>query len=356
MAAIEGLRALPMSMDVVRRAGDHGFLFQYLHDPYVRYASFDGKTTYQYNTDLIPDRYINKFRSVLDYVSDGSSVYMLTDKGNYATNPNPETVTNTARAFISRYDIKGAYRSTVELEGKYDYCVRLAFAGGSSELLIVSCVATEKNKTPFTDPVRGYDPTPFVGLFQTNGQFLRRLELPNDLESVPTVDSSKHDGGYELAKVKAIHSLDAKSPSDLEYIITQSCLDNDSQNTIITRFSPFWGTGHADQTPVVYVLDRNLTVRRIELPKSQTRMGGISDIRLMRGRIVTLYRETNDASERWRFILRVYDLKGKLVSEYGYDPYDFGVALLDWNPHRALFATQTGDPKDPRLGVIEGME
>lgn len=352
ITTVDGLRALPLGG--AKYAGN-GFIFQYRDDPFVRYASFDGKTTYQYDTDSIPSKYMSPSKHIASFASDGASVYVLTYTR--ADDKKPKFARNNNKIFISRFDIKGPYISTQALDGVYDNCLQFSLAGRSNDMFVVSCMQVEKNKTEFNDPVRGWDPAPFVGLFQTNGQFLRRLELPNDITMDLTVVSDKEPSKWAYAKNKPKHSLDALTLGAAEEMILNTPLCNDLQgNMMVSRFIAFDGQTHVNQVPVVFVLDPYLNVKRVELQAPTMKYGGPLEIKLMGGMIIALYRESNDASERPRFILRVFNTNGKVVRAYSYDPFEFGVALVDWNSHRALFATQTGDPRNPTLGLIEGLE
>lgn len=355
VTVIEGLRALPFGGANPKHAGADGFIFQYNNDPFVRYASFDGKITYQYNTDSIPSRYMYDGQP-RNFTSDGSYVYVLTSA--LADTKRTVYAPNNLKMFVSRYDMKGTYLSTVPLDGVYNFCNQFAVAGHSKDMFIVSCEQIEKNKTEFSDPVRGYDPVPHVGLFQTNGQFVRWLELPNDISIDLTVVSAKDKTKWAMAGSTPKHNLDALNQSDFEEMAMNCPVERDSQgNVMVSRFSTYQGSPRETaRTPTVFVISPDLSVSRVELQVSAAKFSSLMQVSLMDGRIVALFRESRDASERARFVLRVFDLKGDTVSEYSYDPFDFGLALVDWNPRRALFVTQTGDPRNPMLGLIEGVE
>ena len=354
ITVVEGLRALQFDAKGPKQAGD-GFIFRYNNDQFIRYASFDGKTTYQYNTRSIPSKYI--YGGLLNnFTSDGQYVYVLT--GNFADPKKAPSTPNNFKIFVSRYDMKGTYLSTVPLDGTYNVCNQFAVVGSSKDMLVVSCTVVEKNKTEFNDPVRGYDPVARVGLFQTNGQFVRWLELPNDISIDPTVVSLKDKTKWAPAGNKPKHNLDALEQQEFEQMVLSCPIERDSQgNVMVSRFvDPQGYSTKKLPTPTVFLIGPDLSVRRVELQTATAKFSGLSQVNLIGGKIVALFTETKDASQRAYFVLRVFDLKGKMIGEYAYEPFDFGLALVDWNPHRALFLTQTGDPINPMLGLLEGVE
>ncbi len=318
---LNNLMALPIADQAAKHAGNNGYLFYYGQNrPVIIYQSFDGHETYKYDTNLVEKQLVNEYHNWSDYTGNGSSVYVL---WNYAPTPHVPL----SQCKLSRFDKDGQYRETVRVEGEYYSCHNIALA--DSNTLVMAAT--------------GLDRMPFVGLFQTNGQLIRRLNLTDDLHM--TAD-----------KKKRLAPLEFNDAYTLDLYEQMSLMDSDGDGNVmlVRRYLE-----QQDESPlptVVFYIHPDGTSNRSILEAPHTKFGHTFLIRAFHNRIVTIGTERNDASEVAKCVLRVYDNHGKLLQDK-HLPIQFGFALLDWNEHRALFATQAGNPRAQvrHLGIIEAL-
>lgn len=321
LTEINGLMALPIADDAAKHAGDNGFIFWYAQNHDVLfYQSFDGKTTYTYQTKQVEAQLVNEYHNWSDYASDGSSVYIL-------WNYNPVVHVILSKCKISRFDIDGQYRGTVPLDGDYSACHNVALADGKT--LAITATATDK--------------TPFIGLFKTNGQLIRRIDLAGDLRMTEDKD-------------KKLEPLEFRDDFILDSYEQMSLLDNDGEGNVVLTRRYLPNEGEEPQPTVVFMIDRNGRVKHFVLERPKSKYGKTFVTRPYHQHFVTIGSERTDASDPARIFLRVYDFKGKLLNEQRLS-INFGFMLTDWNEHRALFLTQAGDPtlKVRHLGLIEAL-
>jgi len=323
LTEINNLMALAISDEAVKHAGDNGFIFWYAQNHSVLfYQSFDGKTNYKYDTNQVEAKAVNEYHNWSDYTSDGSSVYVL-------WNYNPVVHVTLAHCKLSRYDIDGQYRGTVQMDGDYYACHNIAALDGNT--VVMTATAT--------------DLTPFVGLFKTNGQLIRRLDLPGDLH----MTENAH---------KKLGPLEFRSDDSFTMSIYQqtSLLDSDGQgNVFLTR--RYISEKDEDSLPtVVFKISGYGEISHFVLEKPKTKYGKTFVTRPYRDRFVTIGTERVDASDPAKIFLHVYDSKGKLLKEQRLSIV-FGFMLVDWKDSEATFLTQAGDPslKVRHLGLIKAL-
>jgi hypothetical protein len=318
----------PKGLDVsaTRFGGRNGFLVQFVGEKVIKFIGFDGREIKSYDPAQIPAAFTNPKKYIVDYASDGSSVFILTTDG-------IEHEDDNLNFYISRFDSTGSYRNSVKLDRQMYSCSKLVML--SDDRLIVNCIARK-----LTEERTRAVLSPLTAVFQTNGQFLQELKLPNDVKQVGESETRKDE-------------LDLPSPMQAQLILDSSILDRDEYgDVLISRFLPL---PESTSSPVLYTISKYGEVKRIKLQKSIGKYWGALTARLFDGKIALIYGSRNDASDRSKCVLQIYDLGGKLQSSYHYDPFDFGVVLLNINDRRAVFAIQRGDPSNQRLGLIEGL-
>jgi len=309
---VDGLYNLAIATEMVKNAGNCGKLFAYDDKlTEIHYLGCDGKTHHTYDLEKIDPKYKDAYDTSPGFTSDGSGVYVL-----YGHNPVPHV--ELAQCFVARFDIDGSYRGVKQLDGDFIACTQLAMLNPNT--LVLGAI------TP--------DRMPFLGLFQTSGQFIRKVELKGDMTFT---DDTKR-------------SLDSSLVFNDEYkfngYIQASALDNDGAgNVVLIRHSDADTNREAIKEPTVFfTLTRDGDVKRFVLPKSKHQYAVLlATPRPFNGHIVTLWAESDTASEPMKAYLRVYDFEGKQVQESQYNPRLFGSLLFDWNEQRALFFSQGGD-------------
>lgn len=321
---VKSLFAMALTPDLIKHAGSNGVVFAYTGEPSAfRYVSFDGQTSYRYDLGMVPDAMVNPFHNYSDFASDGSSVYVL-------WNWNPDPHLDVATCTLSRFDLDGQYRGTLKMDGKFQACYKLGMIDKDRLVLMAE----------------NMDGTPFTGLYQVNGQFIKKIALPNDVRVAPKSKDPKDFGLLEVVNDNEVANYEGFST-----------IDNDGDgNLFIVRRSAS-GVTNPDFPTVIYAVLPTGDVKSFKLEKPKTKYGNIILIRPFHRRIVVVGVEQEDLSQWAKCSMRVYGMDGKLISEHRYVPRDFGSMLLDWTPRRALFGTQAGDPnlKVKHFGIIEAI-
>lgn len=320
---VKGLRALPIGG--IRYGGPDGFLFKYDNDRTVRYASFNGQVNHSYDQGLIPKYAV--YDGIIDYSYADGDVYTLTYSGK-------------DDKYISRYSFDGTYQSSAKIEVPDDAgCAFMSYI--SQGELLLNCFRAIKLEGKMPNTVR----MPYTAIIRTNGTLVKELTLPKDVTL------------RENDEQKEKHDLDARTPEEIEIMLDTGYTDQDAYgNVLLSRYIPFNGENNLEREhPILYIIKHDGHIARVRLPASGKKNGGIVFARLIDGKIVSVWTERNDASERYKTYLRVFDFTGKKVGEWQYNILDFGNLVVQWNPEKALFITQTGKPVKPSLGLIEAL-
>jgi hypothetical protein len=324
LTEVPSLMAMPLVPEFIKRAGDNGVLVVYEGESGgVRYLSFDGQRTVRYDLNLVPQDMTNPFRNFSDVTSDGSVVYVL-----WNWNPDPHQ----ARAIctLSSYDLAdGHYRGTIKMDGVFEGCDKIASLGPEQLVLMA----------------QNLDGSPFHGIYQTNGQFVKKLSFPKDIRYV---SKDKPKDKYEPLEIV----------DDLGFSkYSLSTIDNDGEGNLFMIRRSEDSLEDTSIPIVVFSMNRNGEIHRFQLPRPKTKYGSVVAVRASHQHVVVLTSEQNDRSEWVKAVLRVYDATGKLVQEDGYIPQDFGFMLIDWTPERTLFGMQAGNPraKVKHFGILEAL-
>jgi hypothetical protein len=322
---VDNLLELTIGDDGVKSAGENGFVFWFAANRNVLvYQTFDGKTTYKYDLKQVENNKVDRTHNWSDFTSDGSSVYVL---WNLVLKYRPP-VTNCA---LSRFDIGGQYRGTIKLDGEFGFCRQIAVLDHGRMI-----VGGEK-----------LDGKPFLCMFQTNGQLIREVHLPRDVRL-----TNKKPDKEKLAE------LEVKNESDLEEYSSWTLMDSDGDgNVAITRrIVDTHVEGRSADPWVVFVITRTGEITRFTLERPKTRFGNTFVIRPLNRHVITIDMEQDNPSSFLHLWLRAYTFDGKRVTEYEL-ARPLGPPLLDWNEHRALFATQPRNPRDMpnQFVMIEGV-
>jgi hypothetical protein len=322
---VDGLYELMIADDGVKSAGNSGFVFWTVANRnLILYQSFDGKTTYRYLLDQVEREKIDKTRNWADFTSDGSSVYVL---GNLVTSYRSGITSCT----VLRFDLDGQYRGATKLDREYRFCRQIAVLDKNT--LVVGGESLVGN--------------PFLCMYQTNGQFIREIHLPGDVRLTKKKVTNRKPG-----------ELDVTSEQDLEDYSTYTLMDSDGEgNVVITRRIVDTGVeGRSSRPWVVFSITRNGEITRFTLERPKTRFGNTFVVRPLHGHVVTVDMQQDEPRSLLHLWLRAYSFRGKRIAEYELER-PLGPPLLDWNEHRALFATQPVDPREKphQFTMIEGI-
>lgn len=321
LVEVDSLMAMALQPEMIKHAGDKGILFGYSDEEgAVRFLSYDGTTNYRYDLSQVPGDLVNPFRTYSDISSDGSTVYVM-----WTWNPDPHIAVATCT--LSRFDLNGHYRDTIKMDGKFDDCYQLS--------------VWDKDRIILT--ARTLDGNPFIGVYQPNGQFVKKITLPGDVRI-------SHDEKHK-------RTLDVGDDLSVFKYMAMTTIDDDQQGNFVIQRRSADNVQDSSIPTVIFIIDRNGDVKRFTLPKPTTKYGNVVFLHPFHGHIVVLFAEQNDVSEWAKAVMRVYDYDGKLISENEYIPRDFGFMLLDWTPERALFGTQAGNPRAAvkHFGIIEAI-
>lgn len=309
-------------------AGDSGVLMFSTTDPV--YIRFDGTKSVWFHPNQTPD--LNG-KSYIDgsACSDGSDVYLLTYER--------KKMLNGDHAFsIARYDLDGKFLGVNSLDFDLFQSQKMA-AIGNDRVLISGTV--KHGDLQYPERVRVY---PFIGIFSSNGQFLREIQAPHDIQLW-------HDN--PLAPKRSLLDLDN---GQIEEIANASFLDRaNTGDVILVRHSAI--ASFTQMAPIAFVIHPSLEIERLVLPKPEN--GYLVSVKVVGPELVAFYVESQsgDASEKSHGTLRVVNVSsGKIVHSYRVDLDTFGEFLISWSRSSALFATQTGTRQTGiRLAFIEAL-
>jgi hypothetical protein len=326
LTEVKQLYSLPI-MTELKAAGDCGKLFLYFNQfTKLHYFSCDGSVTHVYDLEKVDPKYMGDYNVASDFSSDGSTVYVL-----YAHNPVPHI--ELADCNVAKFGINGDYQGAVKLEGP-DFIGCTQLVSVDRDTLMLQAISTTR--------------LPFIGLFRTNGNLIKELHLPGDMSFT------------DDPKQKLDDTLVFNDEEKFSLYIQVSRLENDGEgNIVLFRQSPADTNEEKIKEPnVFFIVQKEGTMKHFALPKPKAKTALLIDTpRPFHGRIVTLWAETDDASQPMKAMMLVFDFDGHQVSASQFNPGLFGSKLVDWNEHRSLFLTQAGDItlKVRPLGIAEAL-
>jgi hypothetical protein len=326
LSEVKQLYSLPI-MSELKSAGDCGKLFQYFNQfSKLHYFSCDGAVTHEYDLTKVDPKYKDDYSVLSDFTSDGSTVYTL-----YGHNPKPHV--ELADCYVAKFGITGDYKGAVKLQGP-DFIACTQLVSVDRDTLLLGAISTTR--------------TPFLGLFSTSGQFLKELHLPGDMTFT------------DDPKQKLDDSLVFNDEDKFALYAQVSKLDNDGEgNVVLFRHSPADTNEEQIKEPnVFFIVQKDGTMKHFALPKPSAKTALLIDTpRAFHGHIVTLWAETNDASQPMKAMIRVFDFDGHEVHAYQFNPVQFGSKLVEWNERKSLFLTQAGDItlKVRPMGILEAL-
>lgn len=300
-------------------AGENGVLMN--TSEAVTYAPFDGKKFVK--IDPYTTSELSKLNRCPAIASDGSDIYVV-----MITDPDES---GHQYFYLAKYQLDGSYRSKAKIDYPFFQVHHIA-ALGNDQLIIAG----------FEVVLNSYGKPQYkhvVGLFGSNGQYLRPIMLPNSLAFAGEGQKT---------------SLTMNSNAQMEETAGAAIFDRTDSGDVFMIMKAL-AEAKTQMAPVMFIIKPSLEVRRIELEKPDN--GRFYAAKVKGDRIAAVYVESKDASERAHGVLRIFDLNGKLQTEYRYDLDVFGVGLVDWTPGRLLMATQTGKIKDGiKFAYIEALQ